>query len=203
MPVLPEKRLRVAGHEMPFLSLFLEEPRSLTSRMPSLQKKTRPSPTSASKVFQKHVRLSAMSSDDSSREDKKEKKRELLNKLLNNSTTITIVRSFCVPPEKAPSLITFYEIARREAGSRGFSTTLIKAIEEYNQRHELGNPQHKLTPYIDENAPSPMKVLCLHLNGAMSDGTVHCSRAGMWIKSLRCYTCPKNQLRKKDPQKRH
>jgi hypothetical protein len=136
-----------------------------------------------------------MNSPDSSREEKKERD-SVLNTVLNTHTTIRVVRSFSIPPDKIQVLTKFSEIARREAGSRGFSEVVIKALEEYNHKHEAGNPQLKLSPYIDANAPSPVRVLCLHLDGAISDGTVHCNRKGTWTKGIDCYSCKHNRLRK-------
>ena len=138
-------------------------------------------------------------SSDSSREDRREEKESVLNTVLNTHTTIRIVRSFSIPPEKLSILNKFCEIARREAGSRGFSEVLLKAMEEYVKNHEEGNPQLKLTTYIDEKAQSPVYVLCLHLDGATSNGKIHCKKTGMWIKGLRCYACENNRLRK-NPQ---
>ena len=109
---------------------------------------------------------------------------------------IHLVRSFSFPIEKVEIINKFSEIVRREAGSRGFSEVAIKAIEEYVKNHEEGNPQLKLTPYLDENAPSPAYVLCLYIDGVTSSGKIHCRKAGMWIKGLRCYPCKNNQLRK-------
>ena len=133
---------------------------------------------------------------DNSKQKGQEEEKHVLNKLLNTHNTIRLVRSFSVPIAKMPVLRTFCEIARREAGSRGFSEVIINAMEEYVRNHEEGNPQLKLTPYIDEKVPSPVLVLCLYLDGAGSNGKVHCRKAGMWIKGLRCYGCDNNRLRK-------
>jgi len=119
-----------------------------------------------------------------------------LNKLLNTETTIRLVRSFSVPLEKTDAVKKFCEIARREAGPRGFSEVILKAIEEYNKNHEEGNPQPKLTPYIDERAQSPVFVLCLFLDGVTSNGKIHCRKAGMGLKGIRYYTYENNRLRK-------
>ena len=135
------------------------------------------------------------SSDSSSKDDKKERD-TVLNTVLNTHTTIRLVKSFSTPPDKINILAKFCEISRREAGSRHFSETILKALEEYNHKHEAGNPQHKLTPYIDENAESPTRVLCLDLDGSLSDGRLHCRRAGMWIQGIRCFSCKHNRLRK-------
>lgn len=132
-----------------------------------------------------------------SRPSPKKKERDtVLNTVLNTHTTIRIVKSFSTPPEKAHTLAKFCEVSRLEPGSRLFSQFILKALEEYNHKHEAGSPQHKLTPYIDETAESPMYVLCHDVDGAISDGRVHCKRAGMWIQGLRCYSCKRNRLKK-------
>ena len=131
--------------------------------------------------------------DDSSRNIRKKEKEELLNKLLNKTTIIT---SFSVGPQDIPILEEFREIAKREAGSRGFSQVLIKAMAEYNKRHRIGNPQLLITNYVKSEEPTPMRVLCLYCQGALSNGEVFCQRKGMWIKGIRCYSCKHNRLRK-------
>jgi ribonuclease D len=140
------------------------------------------------------VRVLQLLSEDSSRKEVVSKKDQLLNKLLNKSTIIT---SFSAQPQDIPILEKFKEIARREAGPRGFSEVLLRALKEYNRRHDAGNPQLTLPPYMDEKVQNPMKVLCLYLDGAISDGRVHCKRACMWIPGIRCYSCDHNRLRKK------
>jgi len=132
--------------------------------------------------------------DDSSRNIRKKEKEELLNKLLNKTTIIT---SFSVGPQDIPILEEFREIAKREAGSRGFSQVLIKAMAEYNKRHRIGNPQLLITNYVKSEEPTPMRVLCLYCQGALSNGEVFCQKAGMWVKGIRCYSCKHNRLRKK------
>jgi len=132
--------------------------------------------------------------DDSSRKGRRREEEELLNKLLNKSTTIT---SFSVRTKDLPILETFREVAKREAGSRGFSEVLLKAMDEYNKRHELGNPQLKIESYVDVDKPKPMRVLCPHLDGALTSGEVHCRRKQMWISAVQCYSCDQNRLRKK------
>ncbi|MCJ7423588.1 hypothetical protein MUP01_04880 [Candidatus Bathyarchaeota archaeon] len=119
----------------------------------------------------------------------------VLNTVIQYST-IRIIRSFSISVQKLNVYKKFCEVARREAGQRGFSQVLLKALEEYSHRHEEGNPQLKLTPYIDQQAQNPMRVLCIELDGALSDGRLHCRRAGMWIQGIRCYSCKYNRLRK-------
>lgn len=174
----------------------MEKSCSLTRRVPTLQTKTgQQKQATTPTMLQKHVSPEPMMNPDSSRRERREEE-SVLNTVLNTNTTIRIVKSFSIPPDKIHVLTQFSQIARREAGSRGFSEVIIKALEEYNRKHEAGNPQLKLSPYIDANAPSPMRVLCLHLDGALSDGTVHCTRKGMWTKGLNCYSCKHNRLRK-------
>jgi hypothetical protein len=123
------------------------------------------------------------------------KKEELLNKLLNKSTIIT---SFSVSPEDIPVLEGFRKIARREAGTRGFSQVLIKAMGEYNRRHSVGNPQLLITHYAKPEEPQPLRVLCLYCQGALTEGKVFCQRAAMWLPSVKCYSCEKNRLKRAD-----
>jgi hypothetical protein len=138
-----------------------------------------------------------MPEDSSSKETtQQQEKKELINKLLINTTNIHLIRSFSFPLEKAQIINKFCEIARREAGPRGFSEVTLKALEEYVKNHEEGNPQLKLTTYIDEQAQSPAYVLCNYIDGVVSNGKIHCRRAAMWIKGLRCYACENNRLRK-------
>ena len=131
--------------------------------------------------------------DDSSRKDKIIDKGELLNKLLNKSTIIT---SFSIRPEDVPILEQFRQIAKREAGPRGFSQVLVKAMQEYNKRHGIGNPQLLITHYAKPEEPQPMRVLCIYCQGALTDGRVFCQRKGMWIPGVSCYSCKFNRLRK-------
>jgi hypothetical protein len=132
--------------------------------------------------------------DDSSRNIRKKEKEQLLNKLLNKSTIIT---SFSVGPKDIPILEEFRQIAKREAGSRGLSQVLVKAMAEYNKRHRIGNPQLLITNYVEMEDPGPMRVLCIYCQGALSSGEVFCQKAGMWIPGIRCYSCKYNRLRKK------
>jgi hypothetical protein len=136
--------------------------------------------------------------DDSSRKEGKKENESVLNTVLNTPTIITVrfVRSFSVAPEKIPIYEQFCEIARREAGSRGFSEVLIKAMKEYNKRHSIGNPQLLITHYAKPEEPQPMRVLCIYCQGALTDGRIFCQRKGMWIPGVSCYSCKFNRLRK-------
>jgi len=133
---------------------------------------------------------------DSSKKENRIEEERVLNTVLNTNTTIRLVRSISIPPEKVEVLNKFCEVARREAGTRGFSEIIIKAMQEYARNHEEGNPQLKLTPYVDGKAASPVFVLCSFLDGAGSNGKIHCRKNSMWIKGLRCYPCNHNRLRK-------
>jgi len=129
-------------------------------------------------------------------EREEKRRRELLNKLLINRLAIPI--SFSVGPDDASVLEKFLEIAKREGGSRGRSRVFVKAMAEYNQRHEEGNPNMKITTYMPNAQKSPIRVLCAFINGATSEGRVHCTRhGGSWILGVACYSCQHNQLRKK------
>jgi len=132
----------------------------------------------------------------------------VINNVINTSTlsaslfpsniTIRLIKTFSVSPDKIPTYNKFCEIARREAGSRGFSEVLLKAMDDYNKKHGLGNPQLTLLPYAKPDAPSPMRVLCAFINGATTEGRVHCTlTGGSWIQAINCYGCRHNQLRKK------
>jgi len=134
--------------------------------------------------------------NDSSRKEGKKENESVLNTVLNTHTTIRIVRSFSIPPEKLSIYNDFCEIARREARSRGFSEVLIKAMEEYNKRHRIGNPQLLITHYAKPEEPQPMRVLCIYCQGALTDGCVFCQKKGMWIPGVSCYSCKFNRLRK-------
>ncbi|MBS7633105.1 hypothetical protein KEJ15_05740 [Candidatus Bathyarchaeota archaeon] len=69
-------------------------------------------------------------------------------------------------PENIPILEQFRQIAKREAGPRGFSQVLVKAMEEYNKRHSIGKPQLLITHYVKPESPQPMRVLCSYCNEA-------------------------------------
>lgn len=120
-----------------------------------------------------------------------EKKSEAFN-LLNKSAYV--VKSFSVPKDKLQVLAEFCEITRREGGT--FSEAVIRALEEYNQRHRAGNPQLLLTHYVKPDEPQPMRVLCVFCQGALSEGQIYCQNKGMWIPGVVCYSCKHNRLRK-------
>jgi hypothetical protein len=133
-----------------------------------------------------------------------EKKRKEKETVLQYSNTIhshlRLSKAFSVIPEKLSTYQKFCEIAKREAGSRGFSEVLLKAMAEYNQRHEEGNPQLKIASYLPSATAGPMRVICWRfLKGAMKDGQVLCSQSGegRWINGVKCYSCRQNQFKRK------
>lgn len=77
------------------------------------------------------------------------------------------------------------------------SNKIANWIQQYIQTHLPGNPQLTISVYAKPEEPQPMRVLCIFIDGAMTDGRVHCRRAGMWIPGVQCYSCDKNQLRRK------
>jgi hypothetical protein len=131
--------------------------------------------------------------EDDSRKRRERERETLLNRLLNRYT----ITSFGVRAEDVPIFEEFKGIARREAGPRGFSQVVIKAMGEYNKRHGIGNPQLLITHYAKPEGPQPLGVLCLHCQGALTEGKVFCQNKGMWIPGVTCYSCKKNRMRKK------
>jgi hypothetical protein len=94
-----------------------------------------------------------------------------------------------------PVLDGFKEICKRERSN--VSQKLEKLMLNYNMAHQNGNPQLKISTYAKPSEPNPMRVLCSFINGALSEGKVNCRRAGMWVPGIRCYSCDKNQLRRR------
>lgn len=94
-----------------------------------------------------------------------------------------------------------WEDFKRVARAEGLTLSHLgeKAVIEYVHRHHLGNPQLPLTPYMDPQAPSPVRVLCyVHLAGVTNEGKVYCRKHGRaWISAITCYSCSDNELRKK------
>ena len=131
-----------------------------------------------------------MSDDRSNKE--KERKNELIINLINKARILSI--SFF--DEDIPIIKQFLQIARREAGPRGFSRTAINAFSEYNKHHSVGNPQLLITHYAKPESPQPLRVLCTYCQGALTDGRVFCEKKGMWIPGVSCYSCKNNRLRK-------
>jgi hypothetical protein len=89
----------------------------------------------------------------------------------------------------------FVKICKREGANA--SNKLEAFMQAYNQQHRAGNPQLLISNYIKMQERSPIRVLCLYCQGALTDGRVFCQRkGGMWISSIQCYSCKYNQLRK-------
>jgi hypothetical protein len=77
------------------------------------------------------------------------------------------------------------------------SKEVVHFVVRYGEVHGGGNPQLTLPPYSDPLAKSPMRVLCAFLNGATTEGRVHCTKyGGSWVMGVKCYGCSSNQLRK-------
>ena len=93
-------------------------------------------------------------------------------------------------------LADFKMICRREGAS--MSMKLEAFMCHYNTIYRPGNPQLTIEAYAKPEGVQPMRVLCLFIDGAMSDGGVHCRRAGRWLPGVSYYSCKKNLLRKKE-----
>ncbi|MEM2567388.1 MAG: hypothetical protein QXH20_02810 [Candidatus Bathyarchaeia archaeon] len=132
-------------------------------------------------------------------ENSNNKNKNVLNTVLNTVLNKTrLIRSFSVTPDKLSIYQAFCEIAKREGGPRAFSEVLLKAMEEYNKRHGVGNPQLLITHYVKPDEPQPMRVLCVYCNGALTDGRIFCQlKGGVWIPGVTCYSCKYNRLRKR------
>jgi hypothetical protein len=153
--------------------------------------------------------------------EEREKREELLirsNKYkykynnVNSTSKPTFLKSFYMPFEEADLLTAFTDVARREAGKRGFSTTIVQAMREYVSRHGKGNNQLLIVNYNDPHSPSPCTHLCNFSKGARNDGHIFCSNPGIvkshdavvlhgiqgnWLNGVTCYSCQFNKLRKK------
>ena len=85
----------------------------------------------------------------------------------------------------------------------GFSVSqkVVETVVRYGEVHSRGNPQLLMETFAKPDAPSPVRVLCyLHLAGVTNEGKVYCRRyGGAWIQGITCYSCPQNELRKKEP----
>jgi hypothetical protein len=88
----------------------------------------------------------------------------------------------------------FKKICKREGINP--SNKLTAFMQHYVQAHSNGNPQLKISVYAKPEEPQPVRVLCMFIDGALSDGRIHCRKAGMWVPGVRCYSCGKNSLRK-------
>jgi len=88
-------------------------------------------------------------------ERKKGVKLSVLNTVLNTSR---IVKSFSVKPDDCNTLAAFIEISRRE--DPDFSTTVVKAMREYVQRHAVPNPQARLDRLLEIGLPHKPSWQC-------------------------------------------
>ena len=111
-----------------------------------------------------------------------------------NKTSTAPKKRTCFHIEEA-TLNSFLEVCKREGEVA--SHKIEKFMLHYNQAHSRGNPQLTMVSYVDPESPQPMRVLCAYCDGAVSDGKIHCKRAGMWVPGVQCYSCDRNQLRKK------
>lgn len=89
----------------------------------------------------------------------------------------------------------FLKICKREGKSA--SDRVDEFVKMYVQQHKAGNPQLLMSHYVMPEEATPMRVLCRRLAGALSDGRIFCEKAEMWIKSIQCYSCKDNRLRRK------
>jgi hypothetical protein len=132
--------------------------------------------------------------DDGAGERKKERK-TYYNKLLKGKSYI--IKSFSFPdtPEVKDLLGQVDKIAKLDGWTK--SEAHLRALDLLVQKYGEGNPQLKLPSYLPNVENSPMRVLCSFCQGALKDGHVFCQKVGgMWIPGIRCYSCPKNRLRK-------
>lgn len=91
----------------------------------------------------------------------------------------------------------FLKICKREG--QNASQKLEAFMQAYNQQHKTGNPQLLITHYAKPEEPQPLRVLCLYCQGALTEGKVFCQRTGgMWLPSIRCYSCKNNRLKRAD-----
>jgi hypothetical protein len=147
-------------------------------------------------------------------EKRREKKKNVINTCnkYNKYNPERILKSFSMRIDDLDLFVKFYEVARREAGKRGFSTTLVQAMREYVMRHGRGNTAMRLINYCDPSTQSPFTHLCNFSKGARNDGHIFCSNPsivkshdafvlhgiqGNWLNGVTCYSCAYNKLRKK------
>jgi hypothetical protein len=144
--------------------------------------------------------------EDNSRKEEEEEERNLVTRPSNQTTTINkhekVLTSIYVFGRKVSLWIpqelwnSFKQIAKVEGLSA--SKLAEKALIEYFKSHSRPNPQLLMPYYLPElEEPQPLRVLCIHCQGALTDGRVFCEkRGGMWIPSIQCYSCKHNRLRK-------
>jgi hypothetical protein len=91
---------------------------------------------------------------------------------------LRLVKTFSITPEKIPIYKEFCRIAEREAGPRGFSEVLLKAMEEYVKRHSIPNPQTTLNRTLELGIPAKRYDMC---------SVPNCKRKAAYQKTLRNY----------------
>jgi len=99
-----------------------------------------------------------------------------------------------IPVDKRQTVKQLREILKREG--KTLSKFFLEYAQRYCEQHRSGNPQLLMSHYVKPGEPQPLRVLCLYIGGALTNGDVYCRKVGMWIKSIRCYSCKYNQLRK-------
>ena len=104
------------------------------------------------------------------------------------------IRNIYLPPEFQKIWDDFVKICNREGKSA--SEKIREYIQRYVEQHKAGNPQLLMVHYVKPEEPQPFRVKCPYLSGVLSPNEVYCRKAGMWVKSIRCYSCKHNQLRK-------
>ena len=140
-------------------------------------------------------------SGDSSRKDKIIDKGDLVTKFGNQTTMNKVFTSVYVFGRKISLWIPkdLWEKFRELAKLEGLSASKLaeRALIEYARAHARGNPQLKMTYYVNPEEPQPMRVLCLYCQGALTDGRIFCQRKGMWIPGVSCYSCEFNRLKRR------
>ena len=99
-----------------------------------------------------------------------------------------------VPVDKRELVEKLREILKREG--KTLSRFFFEYAQRYYEQHKAGNPQLLMVHYVKPEEPQPFRVKCPYLSGVLSPNEVYCRKAGMWVKSIRCYSCKHNQLRK-------
>jgi hypothetical protein len=150
-----------------------------------------------------------MSEGDPGGGGKERKKENVINNVIITSppASTRLIVTFSVSPQHFQMWDNFQKVVRREAGNRGRSEVILKALGEYAKRHDLGNPQIALTTYMAPLAPGPLNVECNFIRGARSDGLVYHEifKEGTWqrewVQGIRCYSCKNNRLKKGEKPK--
>jgi len=92
--------------------------------------------------------------------DKREERKKIDNSSVLNTVLHTqrIVKSFSVKPSDFNTLVAFLEISQREDSD--FSTTVVRAMQEYVQHHSIPNPQARLDRILDIELPHKPRWQC-------------------------------------------